>query len=114
MRAPVPRPLSSAILAGALLGGTATLPAIAADRPASAAIGGALAQAQCTSCHVVATTGGGTDQAPTLPALAAARSDGELAAFLAQPHGAMPPISLTRQEIADLVAYLGTLRPPQH
>lgn len=102
-------PFLSVLLPAALL-----LPAPsadAADRPADARIGGELAQARCTACHVVAATGGGTDQAPPLPAVAVARSDGELAAFLARPHGAMPPISLTRQEIADLVAYLGTLRP---
>ncbi|WP_184446306.1 c-type cytochrome [Rhodospirillum centenum] len=101
--------LTSLLLVAPLL---PAAPADAADRPADARIGGELAQSRCTACHVVAATGGGTDQAPALPAVAVARSDGELAAFLARPHGAMPPISLTRQEIADLVAYLGTLRPP--
>ncbi len=83
----------------------------AADRPAEVASGQQLADSLCSSCHAVGARGGGTDMAPTLPAIAAARDDESLRLFLAAPHGAMPPLSLTRQQIADLVAYIGSLRP---
>jgi mono/diheme cytochrome c family protein len=33
-----------------------------------------------------------------------------LRSFLMQPHGSMPPLSLSRVEIDDLVAYIETLR----
>jgi hypothetical protein len=33
-----------------------------------------------------------------------------LAGFLADPHPPMPKLSLTREEIRDLLAYIGTLR----
>jgi cytochrome c len=35
---------------------------------------------------------------------------GELRTWLTQPHGAMPDLALTRAEIDDLIAYIGTLR----
>jgi len=82
-----------------------------AERPGDPMVGAQLGQSMCSSCHAVGATGRGTDMAPTLPAVAAARNDDDLTLFLADPHGAMPPITLTRQQIADLVAWLGTLRP---
>lgn len=94
-------------LAGAVMAG----PQAAADRPGNPANGGQLAQSLCSACHAVGAHGSGTDMAPTLPAVAAQRSDEAMELFLAAPHGSMPPVSLTRQQIADLVAYMSTLRP---
>lgn len=103
---------TSSIIPPAALAALAALsagPSHAADPPGDAAEGGRLAARVCAACHA---TGGGTDSAPPLPGIAAARDDDSLRLFLAAPHGAMPPVSLTRREIADLVAWLATLRPP--
>lgn len=112
----IPAAVSAAALRaalGAALGLMLTAgPCHAADRPADEAAGRRLTQDLCMSCHAVGPTGGGTDMAPPLPAVAAARDDDSLRYFLAAPHGAMPPVSLTRQQIADIVAYLASLRPP--
>jgi len=34
----------------------------------------------------------------------------QLRGFLSHPHGAMPDLSLTREEVDDLIAYINTLR----
>lgn len=75
--------------------------------------GKAIATRWCSSCHLVS-----PDQksaASDVPSFAsiAKRSPSEidaLAGFLADPHPPMPKLSLTRQEIRDLLAYIGTLR----
>ncbi|MFM2042294.1 MAG: hypothetical protein RLY86_870 [Pseudomonadota bacterium] len=89
---------------------TATAPGWA--EPAGDPMAGAQkVQTLCSSCHAV---GDGAltanDGAPTLPSVAAGRTDPELELWLSDPHGAMPPVNLTRQEIADIVAYIATLR----
>lgn len=73
-----------------------------------------IAEIWCATCHQVS-----DDQATAntdAPAFAAVAEkypgdDGlaALAAFLADPHPVMPDMSLTRREIADLVAYIGSL-----
>ena len=86
----------------------AILPAAAADR--DAARGGELAQQWCSECHAI---GDGTqtkDTAPPFPSIANKRDDGYLRAFLANPHGPMEGFDLPRQEIDNLVAYIGSLR----
>lgn len=106
---------TSSIIPLAALAALAALsagPSVAADPPGDAAEGGRLAARVCAACHATGATGVGTDSAPPLPGIAAARDDDSLRLFLAAPHGAMPPVSLTRREIADLVAWLATLRPP--
>ncbi len=69
--------------------------------------GRAIAQRWCSECHVVAPGQvRGSDTVPTFAQI------GEnvltsLSAFLATPHHSrMPNLSLTRAEIADLVAYI--------
>jgi len=70
------------------------------------------AERWCQECHLV---GGGvaSDAAPAFAALAANpdKSEGVLRAFLAEPHAPMPPLSLTRQDIDNLVAYIRSLAP---
>lgn len=71
-----------------------------------------IAQRWCAACHVVAPDQGtGTAAVPTFMEIAR-RPAHELSAlegFLADPHPAMPDMSLTREEIRALLAYIGTL-----
>ena len=78
-----------------------------------AAAGKAMAERWCAECHMVA-----PDQTravadvPTFMDIAQ-RVDGDFAViegFLIDPHPAMPVMSLTRQEIRDIIAYFATLR----
>jgi mono/diheme cytochrome c family protein len=76
--------------------------------------GRAIAERWCASCHLV---GPGQSQAASDPpsfASIAQRNPSEidaLAGFLADPHPPMPKLSLSREEIRDLLAYIATLRP---
>jgi len=72
--------------------------------------GRAIAQRWCSECHVV-TPGQdrGSDTVPTFAQIGDSERFDErsLSAFLAAPHHSrMPNLSLTRTEIADLVAYI--------
>ena len=104
-----PRPAALAVAAAAAL-----LPplsaALAAGDPET---GHMLARQWCGGCHVVdpgAT--GGSDLAPPFTVIAADphRTPGWLyAAVTAMPHPVMPNLDLTRQEAADIDAYLDRL-----
>ncbi len=79
---------------------------------ADAANGGAIAKRWCAACHLVS-----SDQArantdvPSFASLAHKKQRPEkLEAFLSAPHPKMPDMSLSRSEIDDLVAYIGSLR----
>ncbi len=73
--------------------------------------GATLAKRWCAACHVVA-----SDQRqgnPDVPAFAAIAKRGDFSAektanFLLAPHPVMPNMSLTRNEAADLAAYIAT------
>jgi mono/diheme cytochrome c family protein len=74
--------------------------------------GGEIADRWCAACHLVSPeqTRASAD-VPSFMAIAE-RSEGDLGwltAFLADPHPVMPDMSLTRQEIQDLVAYFESL-----
>ncbi len=77
-----------------------------------AARGRELAARWCVSCHKV--NGAPlNDQVPTFASLAtSARSEDAIRGFLLQPHRPMPPLSLSNQEIEDLVSYLRSLKSP--
>ena len=79
---------------------------------ADATRGSQLAQQWCASCHVTSGNPAGNVQQgpPSFHTIAAARTADQLRAFLSHPHGAMPDLSLTRQEINDLVGYIETHR----
>ena len=85
--------------------------------PASAAgdakAGRDLARVWCSGCHVVDQSRGGPDTAPPFPTIARRGSEGRgwLRAWLAAPHPPMPNLSLSRQQIDDVVAYLDSLTP---
>ncbi|HEY1259225.1 MAG TPA: c-type cytochrome [Stellaceae bacterium] len=75
--------------------------------------GGQLAQQWCSSCHVVGQTAPKTVQQgpPSFRMIAqSGETQDQLRTFLSHPHGAMPSLSLSRTEIADLIAYIETLR----
>jgi mono/diheme cytochrome c family protein len=100
----------SAIAGLAIVFSAEISPAAAAG---DAAAGKALAERSCASCHLVSpdqTTA--TTEAPPFPTIAKRSTEdiAELATFLAAPHRPMPPVSLTRQEIADIIAYITSLK----
>jgi mono/diheme cytochrome c family protein len=75
---------------------------------ANAAKGEIIAKRWCAACHLVASdqTKANSD-APSFASIAHKKpSAKELAAFLTDPHPKMPDMSLTRNEIADIVAYI--------
>ncbi|AFL52481.1 mono/diheme cytochrome c family protein [Sinorhizobium fredii] len=77
--------------------------------------GRGIAQRWCSECHVV--TPGQMRGSDTVPTFAQIRKseqfdEAKLSDFLAAPHHSrMPNLSLTRSEIADLVAYIKAKRP---
>jgi mono/diheme cytochrome c family protein len=97
--------LSAAALAGGISGSTA----VAAD----ADHGAELAKRWCAACHVVA-----SDQkqasADVPPFAAIARksdfSPEKVTSFLLEPHPKMPNFPLSRDEAADIAAYIGSTR----
>ena len=74
--------------------------------------GSQLARQWCASCHITGGSPAGKVQQgpPSFHTIAGARTTDQLRAFLSHPHGAMPDLSLTRQEIDDSVGYIETLR----
>ena len=96
--------LSSLLLLGA------QAPAFAQELEAQ---GQMLARQWCSGCHLVepgqATAG---DAAPPFMAVAQdpALTPGRLTQWLSDPHPPMPNLSLGNEEIAALVAYIGSLR----
>lgn len=93
---------ASAILAGAGL----------AHAGGSAEAGKALAREVCSNCHLVEGRMTAVDAAAPFKSIADDREKTApvLRAFLSSPHGEMPDLQLTRQEIEDLVAYIQGLR----
>lgn len=91
-------------------GGLVSGPALAQDMLA----GKEVAQRWCANCHLVAPgqSTATSDSIPTFMAIAARPNvtlDG-LRAFLADPHGRMPPLVLSRADIDNLAAYILSLR----
>jgi mono/diheme cytochrome c family protein len=78
---------------------------------ADAANGGMLAERWCVACHVIASDQQrGSTQAPPFSAIADKPdfNAGKLAVFLLEPHPKMPNMNLSRNEAADLAAYIAT------
>ncbi|AXS42822.1 cytochrome c [Breoghania sp. L-A4] len=75
--------------------------------------GETLARIWCSACHVVATdqTAASAD-VPTFQAIARnpLNTPERLAQFLADPHPVMPDMDLSRIEVADIIAYIETLK----
>jgi len=89
------------------------LPA-AAQESGSRFVGHDLAVRWCSSCHVVEPRQQhqASDAAPSFVAIAAMKSTtaASLKVFLATPHGQMPDYALTRDDIANVSAYILSLR----
>jgi len=106
------------MVGGALIGGILLAPgrdSFAANAPGTPADhrekGEIIAKRWCAACHLVAPdqTKANSD-VPSFPAIARkVKSPKALAAFLTDPHPKMPDMNLTREEIEDLVAYIGSL-----
>jgi len=77
-----------------------------------AAAGKDLATTWCSACHLMEGTRTGTDGARPFSALARDPkiTADRLRSFLVKPHGQMPELNLTRQEIENLVAYIESLK----
>jgi mono/diheme cytochrome c family protein len=95
------------------IAGVLLLAFTAEGEAADPARGGQLAETWCSGCHVVAPEQGqATDAVPTFARIGKSYDDASLAAFLADPrHSRMVNLSLTRDEIADLVAYIRLQSP---
>lgn len=75
--------------------------------------GGQVAERWCSACHLVSDHQvRATTDAATFRGIAERSPEAidALAAFLMDPHPPMPDLSLTRQEIRDLLAYIESLR----
>ena len=87
----------------------AALPHVAAA--ADVTKGQTLAKRWCAACHVVASDQSGpTGEAPPFAVIAKTPdlNAGKLANFLLSPHPKMPNMNLSRNEAADLAAYIVT------
>jgi len=84
----------------------------AAAIPADPEQGERIAQRWCAPCHLAS-----PDQkqasadVPPFVTLARSKTDQQLAAFLTDPHPRMPNLNLSREEIADIVAFIRSLAP---
>ncbi|NKC34374.1 c-type cytochrome [Falsiroseomonas selenitidurans] len=104
------------LVAALLLGGLAVLILVTNPfGPDVAARGRWTAEARCGGCHDVAATAQADRRSgvPSFAALAARFPDAAAAeAFLRRPHAAMPPQTIPAEEVAQLSAYLASLRRP--
>ena len=88
-------------------------PLMAQEAEGDPAAGHELATQLCTACHIVGTETVGSDVAPPFPVIA---KDPELTfserhAWLGPMHPILPNLALTPKQIADINAYLDSLRP---
>jgi mono/diheme cytochrome c family protein len=86
-----------------------TQPAAAASDPDQ---GERIAQRWCAACHVVAENQKrASADVPSFFDIAKRKTNGDLTSFLTDPHPKMPDMNLSRQEIADITAYIRSLAP---
>jgi cytochrome c2 len=71
-----------------------------------------LARQWCTGCHVVEPAGRGGDIGPSFLDIANRpdRTPATMRAWLTNPHPPMPNLSLSRDEINDIIVYLDSLQ----
>jgi cytochrome c553 len=100
------------MIAGTLAAFTVAGPAAAQQR-GNAAAGHDFANKFCSSCHIVGSERVGSDVAPPFRAIAADpnKTFTELHAWRGPMHPVISNLSLTKREIADIDAYLDSLRP---
>lgn len=85
--------------------------ATAASAGGSSDAGRALAETSCASCHAANSATAASDVAPPFSRIARDRRNDPdwVKAWLTKPHPPMEGVDLTRQQIADIVAYLRSL-----
>ena len=92
------------------IAGTLVLMVVGESAAADPVRGRSIAERWCSECHVVAPGQlHGSDTVPTFAQIGKSGKfdEASLSVFLAAPHHSrMPNLSLTRSEIADLVAYI--------
>jgi mono/diheme cytochrome c family protein len=102
----------AALMSTAALAQSASLPS--GTGPGDASRGRAIANTWCSGCHLVGPAQGATAAAdvPTFASIARRLpvDVDVLAAFVANPHPPMPNLSLSRQEIRDVLTYIATLK----
>src|SRR6185503_10243872 len=83
----------------------------AAPVPANPEAGRQLIMRSCSSCHATDAAQTATDGAPPLTVIAKDNRERPawIRGWLMEPHPPMPSISLSRQQIEDVIAYLRTL-----
>jgi mono/diheme cytochrome c family protein len=90
------------------------VPRIASAAPADPEAGYATALRWCAQCHVVSDSQAkASDTAPSFHMIAQDpqwRDENRLVEHLARPHPVMPNFSMTRTEVADLLAYIARQR----
>jgi len=98
--------IAALIALTALIGPTAALAA-----SGNAEAGRQLVMRSCSSCHATQSAKTATDGAPPFSAVAKTNKERPawIRGWLMEPHPPMPSISLSRQQIEDIIAYLGTL-----
>jgi mono/diheme cytochrome c family protein len=91
--------------------GVAVAPALA-QGPGNAEAGRELARTLCASCHIVGSERRGSDLAPPFPVIAKDPDMAliELHAWVSPRHPMLPHLALTPKEVADINAYLDSLR----
>ena len=99
---------TQALLTVLLLGAAFAFPAAAQD----VENGHQIAKRWCSACHEVGTAPVKNDVSPAFWSIARmpGMTEMSLHAFLSTPHHRMPDYSLTRQEIADISAYIMSLK----
>lgn len=77
----------------------------------NAEAGRQLATRSCSSCHATEAAKTATDGAPPFTLIAKTNRERPawIRGWLMSPHPPMPNISLSRQQIDDIIAYLGTI-----
>jgi len=101
-------------VAGVLgLAATMAVAPAGAQEQGSAEAGHELASNLCTSCHIVGNERSGSDLAPPFPLIARnpRLSMEELHGWGGRGHPMLPDLALTPDQIADINAYLDSLRP---
>ncbi len=100
----------------AVLFASVTMGQVAAAEFGDAARGATVAERWCTNCHlaVKTQTKAPKDAVPSFNAIAARESTSkeELDGILSAPHGPMPVDVLSRQDRADVIAYILSLKTP--
>ena len=101
-------------MAGGALAAALIAVAAAAQEQGDPAAGKELATQLCSTCHIVGSERVGSDVAPPFPVLAKDPdlTFTELHGWLRPMHPMLPNLALTPKQIADINAYLDSMRPP--